>query len=150
MGQNQYGSYDAEILTAKDANAALTPTAYNATAGDLHVITARRPLWVMGVGCEVTTAYTAPSTAQVVSLDFRPSYGSDTGRVEKATVTMDTARAAGTVIHKLIDGFKVLPGQQIVIEQKTAGSGGAGAANWFILVSPVPESAKNCPNLVVL
>jgi hypothetical protein len=150
MGQNQYGSYDAEVLTAQQANANLTPTTYSASAGDLHTFTARRPLWVMGLGCEVTTAYTAPTTAQVVALDFRPTYGSDTGRVEKTTITMGTARTAGTIIHKRIDGFKVLPGQQVVIEQKTAGSGGAGAANWFILACPIPESDGNCTNLVVL
>jgi hypothetical protein len=150
MGQNQYGSYDAEVLTATGADAGLTPTAYDATTGDKFTFTARRPMWVMGLGCEVTTAYTVPGTAQVVALDFRPTHNSDTGRLEKATITMNAARADGTIIHKRIDGFKVLPGQQVIIKQKTAGATGAGAANWFILACPVPESDGNCANLVVL
>lgn len=150
MGSNEYGAYDAEVLTAIRADAALTATTYNATAGDLHVFTARQPLLIMGFGCQVSTAYTAPTTAQVVALDYRPSFGSDTGRVEKGRITMNTARAAGTVINKRVTPFKIKPGEQVVIEQVTAGSGGQGAAHWFVLACPVPETSKNCPNVVEL
>ena len=149
MGANQYGSYDAEVISAAQADAGLTPTAYSAGAADLFIFTARRPMWVMGLGCEVTTAYTVPTTAQVVALDFRPTHNSDVGRLEKTTITMGSVRADGLVVHKRIDGFKVLPGQQVVIEQKTQGAVGAGAANWFLLACPIPESDNNCANLEV-
>jgi hypothetical protein len=147
---NQYGSYDAEILTPVFADAGLTPTAYNASAADLWVFTARRPLWVMGFGCEVTTAYADGGTDQIVSLDFRPTHNSDTGRVEKGTITLNNGVVAdGKVVIKRLAGFKVLPGQQVIIEQKQAGATGAGAANWFLMAAPVPEADGNCSNLVV-
>lgn len=149
MGQNQYGSYDALVIHEILADAALTPIAYDAAAADLYVFTARRPMWVMGLGCEITTGYTAPATAQVVSLDLRVTHNSDVGRLEKTTLTMDEVRADGLIVHKRIDGFKVLPGQQVVIEQKVQGVTGAGAANWFLLACPVPESDNNCAGLEV-
>ena len=88
---SEYGSYDLESLTAHHADAALTPTAYNAVAADLWVFTARNAMLVGGFGLEVTTAYADGGTDQIASLDFRPTHNSDTGRVEKATMTMNNA-----------------------------------------------------------
>ena len=91
---SEYGSYDLEALTALHADAGLTPTAYNAAAADLWVFTARNAMLVGGFGLEVTTAYADGGTDQIASLDFRPTHNSDTGRVEKATMTMNNAIVA--------------------------------------------------------
>ena len=41
---SEYGSYDLESLNPNRADAALTPTAYNAAAADLWVFTARNAM----------------------------------------------------------------------------------------------------------
>jgi hypothetical protein len=147
---SEYGSYDLEALTPNRADAALTPTAYNAAAADLWVFTARNAMLVGGFGLEVTTAYANGGTDQIASLDFRPTHNSDTGRVEKATMTMNNAVVAdGKVVRSFCDPFVVLPGQQVIIEQKQAGGTGAGAGNFFLLATPfIPEPGANCPNII--
>jgi hypothetical protein len=147
---SEYGSYDYQSLTPNRADAALTPTAYNATAADLWVFTARNAMVVAGFGLEVTTAYTDGGTDQIASLDFRPTHNSDTGRVEKATMHMgDGAVADGKVVRVFCAPFVVLPGQQVIIEQKQAGATGAGAGNFFLLAAPfIPEPGANCPNII--
>lgn len=150
MGTNQYGSYDAEFLLSSDFDGQQSSINYDASTGDKGVFSPKVPVLIMGFGCQVTTAYTAPTTAQVVALDHRPTYGSDTGRTELATITMSAARPAGRVVHKRINPVKVLPGQQVIIKQKTAGAGGAGAATWYFLYALCPESSANCTNLELL
>jgi len=150
---NQYGSYDSYALNAVHADGALTATDYTATAADLHLFTARAPMLVHGFGLQVTVAYVDGSGAnQVASLDFRPTNASDTGRVEKCTMTMnDSVKAIGKIVRSKCAPFVVLPGQQVVIEQKTAGAGGAvtSAGNFFLLATPfIPETGANCPNIV--
>ena len=54
---SEYGTYDLESLSAHHADAALTPTAYDAGAADLFIFTARNAMLVGGFGLEVTTAY---------------------------------------------------------------------------------------------
>lgn len=134
-----YGSFEAGVLCEIHADAKLTPTAYNAAAADLFVFTARRPMTVVGFAVEVTTAYTVPTTAQVLALDKRSTHNSDVGRLELATITMDAARADGHQYIKEFNEVDLDPGQQLVIEQKVQGAGGAGAGIPFILWYPRAE-----------
>ena len=65
---SEYGTYDLESLSAHHADAALTPTAYDAGAADLFIFTARNAMLVGGFGLEVTTAYQNGGTDQIASL----------------------------------------------------------------------------------
>jgi hypothetical protein len=147
---SEYGTYDLESMTAHHADAALTPTAYDAGAADLWVFTARNAMLVGGFGLEVTTAYVNGNQDQIASLDFRPTHNSDVGRVEKCTLTMNNAVVAdGRIVRSFCDPFVVLPGQQVIIEQKQAGAVGAGAGNFYLLAAPfIPEPGANCPNII--
>ena len=147
---SEYGSHDLESLSAHHADAALTPTAYDAGAADLFIFTARNAMLIGGFGLEVTTAYQNGGTDQIASLDFRPTHNSDTGRLEKATLTLNNAVVAdGKIVRSFCDPFVALPGQQVIIEQKQAGGTGAGAGNFFLLAAPfIPEPGANCPNII--
>jgi hypothetical protein len=70
--------------------------------------------------------------------------------LEKATMTIgNAAMADGKVVRRFCAPFVVLPGQQVIIEQKQAGATGAGAGNFFLLAAPfVPEPGANCPNII--
>lgn len=149
-----YGTYDKFPLleSLKDANQ--TTIAVNAATGDKAVFTARQPMMVVGFGLQVSTTYADVSTTpQVVSLDKRPAYGSDTGRVELAAISMQTGYAAGKVYLKKFTAVKLDVGQQLVVKQKTQGAGGgslAGACIPFILWYPRAETAGNQSNLVLV
>lgn len=134
-----YGSFEAGVLCEIHADAKLTPTAYDAAAADLFVFTARRPLTVVGFAVEITTAYTVPTTAQVLSLDKRVTHNSDTDRLELATITMDAVRADGHIYVKEFNAVDLDVGQQLIIEQKVQGATGAGAGIPFALIIPRAE-----------
>lgn len=148
-----YGTYDKFPLLESFKDANQTTIAVNAAAGDKAVFTARQPMTVVGFGLQVSTTYADVSTAQVVSLDKRPTYGSDSGREELATISMETGYAAGKVYLKKLSAIKLDVGQQLVVEQKVQGAGGgslAGACIPFILWYPRAEVPGNQSNLVIV
>lgn len=54
--------------------------------------------------------------AGIVQIDLRPTVGSDTDRVNKATLNIPVSLAAGKVVYKDALDISVDPGQEIVIE----------------------------------
>jgi hypothetical protein len=140
-----YGTYDKQVKTEQDADAKLTPIAFDAAAGDKFVITAREPMCVTRFGVEITTAYANQTTNQKISLDKRVTHNSDVGRVELAEIELQNGYADGHVYYKDVDSINLDVGQQLVIEQKVqgAGAGGAGACNWHICWHPRAEVAAN-------
>ena len=148
-----YGSYEVGILSAPLADAAYTPTAYNAAAADLFVFTVRRPIVVVGFGIEITTTFNVDATAQVLSLDHRPNHNSNTDRVELATITMVNAWADGKIKLNEFNGIDVDPGEQLVIEckvQGTSAGAAAGASIPFICWLPRAEIRALMTNLAIV
>ena len=140
-----YGTYDKQVLTEKDKDAALTPIAVNAAAGDKFVITAREPICITRFGVEITTAYASQTTNQKISLDKRATHNSDVGRVELAAIELLNGYDDGHVYYKELQTVNLDVGQQLVIEQQVAGAGAgvAGACNWHICWHPRAEVAAN-------
>jgi len=140
-----YWTYDKPALTEKDKDAALTPIAVDAVAGDKFTITAREPICVTRFGVEITTAYAAQTTNQKISLDKRVTHNSDVGREELAVIELLNGYADGHVYFKDFDSINLNVGQQLVIAQKVAGAGAgvAGACNWHICWHPRAEVAAN-------
>ncbi|MCL6547172.1 MAG: hypothetical protein K6T61_18335 [Bryobacteraceae bacterium] len=147
MNMSGYGTYDKFPLLESWKDASQTPIAVNAAAGDKFVFTARQPMTVVGFGLEITTTYAdMGTTAQVVSLDKRPTHNSDTGREELAAITLATGYADGHVYRKRFTAVKLDVGQQLVVKQKVQGAGGGGLAGScipFILWYPRAETAEN-------
>lgn len=123
-----------------EADAGLpTALALEAATGDKSIWTAFHPMQVSRVGILITVAtdYDTQSAAAVVAFDRRVTYGSDTGRVEMARLTIPDATAAGTVIYVDVpngqdnDSGEVLAGGQVVSEVVTQGAGGGSIAGDF-------------------
>ncbi|MDI6854401.1 MAG: hypothetical protein QME75_12450 [Deltaproteobacteria bacterium] len=145
-----YGTYDKFTLTESLKDANQTAIAVDAAPGDKAVFTARQPMTVVGFGLEITTTYADMSTAQVVSLDKRPTHNSDTGREELAAITLAVGYADGHVYRKKFTAVELDVGQQLVVEQKVQGAGGgslAGGCIPFILWYPRAEVAANQSSL---
>lgn len=149
-----YGAKDRFFLNSAVADAALgTAIAVEATAGDKFVFTAMETMEVSEFRALITVAlnYDTPTAIAVVTLDHRPTYGSDTGRVELAAITLANGTAAGKILYKKFTPKKIKAGEQLVVEVKTAGTGGGSiAGDWqpIIVTSPEPESHGNCSSLV--
>lgn len=145
-----YGTYDKFPLLESFKDANQTAIAVNAAAGDKAVFTARQPMAVVGFALEISTTYADMTTAQVVSLDKRPTHNSDAGRTELAAVTLANGYADGQVYRKKFPAVNLDVGQQLVVKQKTQGAGGenlAGACIPLILWYPRAEVAANQSNL---
>lgn len=128
------------------------PVDFNAL-GDKFILTPARPVDIIRWGYITDTAQDPDAGGFKIALDHRPTAGSDTGRVEKATITRADAEvsAAGAVIYNDVilavaeatsaDGSKynvgpagplrVEPGQQAVIEVTDA-NGAASTGYVFI------------------
>lgn len=126
----------------------------SAAAADHAVWAPGTPIRVVGFGFVCVEVVGDATTAAVVSLDLRPTVGSDTNRAEKETLTIDN-RAAGTVVrtaHASFAPFDVDPGQELVFEHKTAASGGTttGTGHYFVEYYHQPEVPANFTNVVEL
>ena len=108
-----------------------TAIAVEAATGDLSVWTAFHPMQVSRVGVLITVTidYDTTTVRCEVAFDRRVTYGSDTGRVEMARVTIPNGTKSGTVIYMDVpngpdnDNGEVLAGGQVVAEIVTSGAG---------------------------
>lgn len=93
----------------------------------------------------VTTAVTTP--AAVVSLDLRPTAGSNTGRVPGGvgTLTIPSASPQGRVIYKDLN-TTLLPGQEVVVNVTTAA--GAGVVDMRLNLVPGTDTPANNARMV--
>jgi len=105
------------------------------------------PFTVRAFALTITTAIT--TNALVLTLENRPTAGSDTGRTVVATLNLAVAsafNAAGKSIY--IHGLnqKVLPGGELVV--KVGGTApAAGNVNVGLLVEPYTETPSNNANM---
>lgn len=148
-----YGAIDRFFMGSAVCDAALaTAIAVEAAAADTHVYTILETIVVVEfrVLITVTIDYDTMTTAAVVALDHRVAYGSDTGRVELATITIPQATAAGKQLYKKITPKKIKAGEQLVVEVKVQGAGGTEVGDWqpVIVYSPAPETNANALGLV--
>lgn len=126
---------------------ALAAAASLASAADIVTKVFMRPTQVMYAGLRVTTQ--ATTTAPVVDVYWRPTQGSDTGRVLLKRLTRPLAEwTVGKWIWGKIDmsGNAIKPGGDLVFEVSTAAA--AGAADCFALVSPSWENFDNLTAMV--
>ena len=118
-------------------------------AADKCILTPSKPIKVIRWGYIATTVL--GSSALVAALDFRPTAGVDTARVDAwgGTITPGHATARGTgVQHTLTTGegdrdapipeAVVVPGEELVIQVTTVAS--SGAVYWFIEYQPLSNS----------
>lgn len=149
-----YGAYDRFAMPSSLSDAAQeTAIALEAATGDKFVYTVKEPIVVFGLRImpTVTFAYDTATALAQVSLDHRVTYGSDTGRLELVVLTLPDALAAGKFLYKDFAPKKILPGQQLVVEAKVQGAGGAGiAGDWLphVCWAPAPETPGNCSAMV--
>lgn len=109
----------------------------NQSTTDLLTIPIIKPANVYRLGFIVDSS-TASGTTVVVSLDHRVTAGSDTGRVELATLQPTATVAQGEGVYIDLTGRnEINPGEELVIEAKTA-AGVAATAHVFVEVVEYP------------
>ncbi len=137
------------IVDTADDNTALATADTTASAADKGAVTIVHPCVLRQIQFLVTTNIVNTTTAAVESVDYRPTYGSDTGRVELGTLVLANGTAAGKVVYKNVNK-KLSPGEQLVCRHKTAGAGGsaAGAGRFRLILEPISENPLNLSNMV--
>lgn len=141
-----YGNRNADKATAEALEVAAGDVA-NALWAILY------PCTVKFFGFEVTVAfdYDTQTAEGIIALDKRVTPASDTGRVEVARVDLEDGLAIGDVRGLLgtdmgTDAF-CQPGDELVLEVVTAGTGGGSiAGDWrpIIILAPYDEVPENC------
>lgn len=103
------------------------------------------PATLRRVAVVVTTAVTTP--AAVISLDYRPTAGSATGRVTGGvgTLTVPASSPLGRVVYKALN-TTLLPGQEVVVNVTVAA--GAGVVDVRLDLVPVSDTPLNNPRMV--
>lgn len=107
---------------------------------------------VLEAGVTVSETCAGGSTTPVVDFDKRPTAGSDASRgaADIASLVLSTT-AAGKCMYDLVaTGTILLPGEEVVVELKTAATGGskAGHVRPYLLVEYLPEVLANLTNKV--
>lgn len=108
------------------------------STGTILTFTPAFPCEVVEFGVIVTTAFVKASGGVVISADFRPTAGSDTGKITGSatagggimTLTnAQTVKAAGQVMKcRPASPLTVYPGQQILLNLSTGATSGAAIA----------------------
>ena len=125
-----------DVVISSLSNAAQeTAIAIEASAADVFIFDVDEPFIIAGFRTKVTVAidYDTQTAAAVISLDRRVTYASDTGRVELGTITIPDATAAGIQVYSTdFTPTQLDRGDQLVVEVKTAGTGGMSiAGDWL-------------------
>lgn len=150
----QYGSYPKELVLnmAVDDAALATAIALNAAAGNKVTWSLNEPICVTRFGIRITTTinYDTPTALAVLKLYKRVTPGSDTNRVELATLTIQNAWAVGHVYYVDVSNLAMVAdikaGEQLVAAVTTQGAGGgsiAGAYQIHAAGHPRAEVAAN-------
>ena len=130
------GTFTQPVVTAADLSATGDKATWNPSG---------LPATLRRVALIVTTAVTTP--AAVVSLDLRPTAGSNTGRVTggAGTLTIPAASPQGRVVYKDLN-TTLLPGQEVVVNVTTAA--GAGVVDVRLNVVPGSDLPANNPRMM--
>lgn len=120
------------------------------TPADKFTFTVLAPMVVIGLNAVVTEAVANTSVQAQISLDYRPNYGSDTGREELCVISFPTGTAVGKVMWKRFAPRVLKPGTQLVVKHKTQGTGGttSGACQPAVLWDAAPEMPGNCTQMI--
>lgn len=154
-----YGTYDKHVLKSTDSNAGQeTAIALEASTGVKFTFDIVEPITVtrFGIKPTVTFTYDTMTTEAVVKLKKYITYGSSSGEVVLATITLtDPAVAAnqdwlaGHVYYVDVDNALnvacIDAGEQLVVEVTTQGAGGTEVGDWlpYIMYNPRAEVAAN-------
>ncbi len=114
-----------------------------ADIGDAHIFAVKTRIRSAAVA--ITTDTTVAVT--VVGIDRRITSGSDTGRVQEATITVPVGSQGEVYKNEGLD-ITVEAGQQIVID--TDGGCTAGAGSVVLLCEPIWETGANETNTTVV
>jgi len=103
------------------------------------------PTTLRRIAVVVTTAVTTPAAR--LTLDLRPTAGSDTGRVTAGVdgVLIPAASPLGRVVYQEVNKT-VLPGQEVVLAVTVAA--GAGVATLRLIFDPVSDIPANNPRML--
>jgi len=152
-----YGTYDPVqyLSEANQDDVASVDLALEVAAGDTTFTwQIYWPCRVVYFGFLVSVAFDyATQTAEgIVALDKRITFGSDTGRVEIGRVDLEDGLAISAVrfIEVPLTNANCDPGDQLVCEVVTAGTGGGGiAGDWvpFVVVARRDEVVGNLPGM---
>jgi len=94
----------------------------------------------------VANVATATSTT---TFKYRPTPGSDTGSSTVGTIVMPVATGlAGKSFYKSINGFKAIPGSELILSF-TGGSGAGGQAAFGIGAALSWDNPGNNPNAIL-
>ena len=100
------------------------------TAGDMLVFTPAVPVDIVSFGVTLTTTTSVAVT--VLTLDKRPTAGSDTARTAaQSTITIPIAAAAGKQYRANFQPIEINPGEEVVIQT----DGGSTAGDGFCFIS---------------
>jgi hypothetical protein len=121
-------------------------------AGDMgsFVIPYRCEVFLAGaVVCETCAG---GSTTPIVDFDLRPTAGDETdrGAADIAHLILSTTAAGKVMYDRAAKGTVLEPGEEVVVELKTAATGGgkAGHVKPFLLVKQIPEVLGNLSDMV--
>jgi len=98
----------------------------------------------------VVTETCAGGTTPVVDFDLRPTAGSDTdrGAADIAHFVLGTTAAGKVMYDEAAIGTELEPGEEVIIELKTAAATGpAGHFVPFLLVEYLPETKANLTDM---
>jgi len=105
---------------------------------------------VLLAGVVVTETCAGSSTTPVVDFDKRPTAGSDTdrGAADIAHFVLSTTAAGKVMYDEAAVGTELTPGEEIIVELKTAATGTpAGHFVPFLLVDYLPETKANLSDM---
>lgn len=156
-----YGTYDKNVLHTIHSNAGQeTAIALEASTGVKFTFDLVEPITVtrFGIKPTVTFNYDTMTTEAVVALKRYITYGSSSGAITLASITLKNAWVAGSVyyvdvsnIPSYTDQYTAVnpadckAGEQLVVEVTTQGAGGTEAGDWlpYICYNPRAEVAGN-------
>lgn len=106
-----------------------------------------RPAIIRRVGIAISTACNSAG-AIIVKVKKYPTFGSNSGAVDLATITIPAAQAAGGVVYKVLSpSAKLVEGDELVFEVTTAATV-AGKGTCMFDADDSPEVVLNNSDLV--
>lgn len=94
------------------------------------------PHYLRGVGVHITNDVAAAGT---INIDKRPTFGSDTGRVDNivSPINLTTAHTGGKVVYRMNLNVLVRPGEQLVAAcDDVTGAGDLCDITFYVEISP--------------
>lgn len=119
-----------------------TAKVITATGVSVHSIAVMRQMKVARLLAVVSTAIASNLVAAILSVKYRPIFGSSAGEVVIGTLKFPDLTAVGIVLYKEVSPYDCLPGGQIVFEVTTAGTDSVAAAGAVIAFVEMDDDAE--------